>query len=180
MKAPSDKRGFTLVEMMVGLAIMALLLGIGLPQFSAWISNARIRTVAESVLSGLQIARAEAVSRNAIVEFTLTGGTGWRVGCRVVTASCPETIQRRPSGESAYAAITVNAQDEMPIGFDNLGMMVYPTPASGAGATSIDVDIDTAVMPAAQSKDLRITIAVGGGVRLCDPNVADSSDARSC
>lgn len=180
MKAPSNNRGFTLIEMMIGVSIMAILLAIGLPQFSTWIGNARIRTIAESVLSGLQIARSEAVSRNAIVEFTLTGGSGWRVGCRVASASCPATIQSRPSGEGAYSAVTVTAQDEMPIGFDNLGMMVYPTPASGAAATRIDVDIDSAVMSAGQSKDLRVTISVGGGVRLCDPNVADSSDARSC
>lgn len=180
MGVQTNDRGFTAIEMMVGVAIMALLFGIGLPQFTTWINNARIRTVAESTMNGLQLARSEAIGRNAIVEFTLTGGSGWRVGCRIVTVNCPETIQRRPSGEGSLAAITVAAADGTPIGFDNLGMMVYPTPSGGAASTRIDVDIGTAVMPAAQSKELRVTIAVGGGVRLCDPNVSDPGDARAC
>lgn len=174
------ERGFTLVELLIGVALMSILLAIGLPNFKTWISNSRIRTVAESMQNGLQIARAEAVSRNAIVEFTLTGGTGWRVGCRVATASCPATIQSRPSGEGSSAAITVAAADGTPIGFDNLGMMAYPTPGGGAGSTRIDIDIDSAVLSAAESKDMRITIAVGGGVRMCDPSVSDATDPRAC
>lgn len=177
---PAAGRGFTLIELMIGLAILSVLFAVGLPSFTIWMHNARIRNVSESILNGLQLARAEAVRRNAIVEFSLTGGAGWRVGCRVVTANCPASIQSRSANEGSSASITVAASDGSPIGFDNFGMMAYPTPAGGAAATRIDVDVDPALLPASQSKNMRVTVGVAGGVRMCDPNVADATDSRSC
>ena len=65
------QRGFTLIELMVVVAIMGILLSLGIPAFSEWNRNTRIRNQAESVLTGLQIARAEAVKRNRYVRFQL-------------------------------------------------------------------------------------------------------------
>ena len=43
------QRGVSLIELMVGLTIMAILLAFGLPGSTAWIQNSQIRTAAESV-----------------------------------------------------------------------------------------------------------------------------------
>ncbi|WP_287655570.1 GspH/FimT family pseudopilin, partial [Accumulibacter sp.] len=64
-------RGFSLVELLVGMAILGVLLAIAMPAFSNWLRNARVRTAAESVQNGLQLARAEAVRRNTSVRFQL-------------------------------------------------------------------------------------------------------------
>jgi type IV fimbrial biogenesis protein FimT len=64
-------RGFSLVELIVGMAILGVLLAIAMPAFSNWLRNARVRTAAESVQNGLQLARAEAVRRNTTIRFQL-------------------------------------------------------------------------------------------------------------
>ena len=66
------QRGFTLVELMVGIAIVAILLTQGIPYFSDMLQNMQIRSSAESILNGLQLAKAQAVRSNLNVEFLLT------------------------------------------------------------------------------------------------------------
>ena len=70
--------GFTLVELMIGLAIAGLLLMLALPSFSLWIADAQIGNAAESIASGLRYAQAEAIKQNSQVEFLVdpTAGTG--------------------------------------------------------------------------------------------------------
>ena len=70
--------GFTLIELMIGLAIAALLVVLALPGYSAWIADAQMRNGAESIASGLRYAQAEAIKQNATVEFVLNAG-GWVV-----------------------------------------------------------------------------------------------------
>ena len=65
-------RGFSLIELVVGLAILAFLLMLAVPNFSAWMRNAKIRTAANAVVNGLNLARSEAVRRNNPVRFQLT------------------------------------------------------------------------------------------------------------
>jgi type IV fimbrial biogenesis protein FimT len=64
-------KGFSLIEILVALAIFAILLSLALPNFSEWIRNIRLRSQAEAVLGGLQLARAEAMRRNRFVRFQL-------------------------------------------------------------------------------------------------------------
>src|SRR4051812_28032047 len=61
--------GFTLIEMLVTLAVMALLLMVGLPSMNTWMQNTQLRSSAEGIQGGLQLARAEALRRNVQVRF---------------------------------------------------------------------------------------------------------------
>jgi type IV fimbrial biogenesis protein FimT len=56
-----EQKGFTLVELMITLAMAAILLGIGVPAMQDMSSNARMRTEANNMVSMLQFARSEAV-----------------------------------------------------------------------------------------------------------------------
>ena len=50
------ERGFSLVELMVTVAVLSLLMTLAVPSFNEWIQNGRIRTAAESIQNGLQVA----------------------------------------------------------------------------------------------------------------------------
>ena len=192
------QQGVTLVELLVGIAIVGILLAAGIPSFTNWIQSTQVRTAAESILSGLQLARAEAVRRNDLVRFTLTdaaGLTAWTVGCVNATAACPASIQSRSANEgSVNARIGISvAAPPAPLG------TYYTTPiAAGTGMTGVEgvtfnglgriraanigADITRIDLSNAVTTDVRkliIVVTTGGQVRMCD-SALDSSDSQGC
>lgn len=63
--------GFSLIETLVVVAIAGILLAIAVPSLQSSINSARTRGVAESVYTGLSLARSEAIRRNAPMRFQL-------------------------------------------------------------------------------------------------------------
>lgn len=72
LTAMKSQRGFNLIEVIVSMALMAVLMGLAVPFLSSSTQNARIRSTADSLAASLQTARTEAIRRNAPVEFILT------------------------------------------------------------------------------------------------------------
>jgi type IV fimbrial biogenesis protein FimT len=167
--------GFSLIEMMIVIVILAIALAVGVPNFQEFIANTQIRSVSESIRNGLQVARAEAVKRNEAVTFTLNNNTSWVVSCVPATATCPATIQSKSANEGSGAAITLTMIGGNSIRFTSLGT-VDPTVVGQL----TQVSIDNNRLPAALSRDLRLTIGAGGNIRVCDPNVAVVTDPRFC
>lgn len=76
-------RGFTVIELMVTLAILAIMMGLGVPSFRAFISSQKIKTGSYELMSTLVLARSEAVKRNTSVTVTPTSSTAWNNGWTV-------------------------------------------------------------------------------------------------
>lgn len=170
-------RGFTLIELMIGIVIMSIVMALAMPSYRAWIQNTRIRNTAEAIQNGLQVARMEAVRRNLPVQLVMGAGSAWTVGCVTVTATCPATIQSHSTGEGSSTAITVTSSGGTTFVFDAFGRRI--TPAVGTGSTTLDVA--SSVLSAADSRPLRVTVDVGGNTRMCDPNTAiATTDPRHC
>ena len=69
--------GFTLTEVMVAIAVIAILAGLAVPNFIGWLPNYRLRSGAEDIQSTLQLARVTAIKRNATatVSFDIANET---------------------------------------------------------------------------------------------------------
>jgi prepilin-type N-terminal cleavage/methylation domain-containing protein len=61
--------GFSLIELMITLAIAGILLALGIPALQTMVATTQSKTVAESIQSGLRLARSEAIARNSPMRF---------------------------------------------------------------------------------------------------------------
>jgi type IV fimbrial biogenesis protein FimT len=76
--AASRSKGFTLVELMVALAVAAILLGIAVPSFRDMLERNRVAAQSNDLLGGLQATRSEAIRKNATHRFC-NSNAGWIV-----------------------------------------------------------------------------------------------------
>ncbi len=188
--------GFSVIELLVGMILLGALLAIGISGFTDYLRNARVRTSAESVLNGLQLARAEAVRANRRVGFYLvnsledgcgvaTGGPHWIVSATIpdpigLCASSPSIVQRRSAGEGSAGTATILAigpsvpQQGFQAGifvFNSLGRLITPAPQAPPPVVPLDVSssLGGACAPAGPVRCLRIEVSPSGQIRMCDP-----------
>ena len=174
--------GFTLIELMVVIVVLAVLTTLGIPSFMEMIQNPQLRTAAESIYDGLQLARSEAVRRNAHTQFVLGPGSGWTVnqinppiGCGTVA-----TIQTRSGSEgSEKATVSVFPVGENTVTFTPMGWTTNDCTDLNVDPVAphwIQFNVGSSVLNAAQERPLEIRVTASGGMRLCAPWVGDASD----
>lgn len=80
-------QGFTIIELMVVIAIVAILAALALPSFRDYIEKSRLRGAVDSVTGLMALARTEAVRQDRQVAIAFGGSTSaWCVGANMAAA----------------------------------------------------------------------------------------------
>jgi type IV fimbrial biogenesis protein FimT len=195
------QQGMSLIELMVGVALAALLLMLSLPSFVTGMQNRQIRTATDAIQNGLVTARTEALRRNRVVKFQLVAASGWSVGCdpedtTIVDGqeNCPALIQARPAGEGSPNAAVATVQIAVASGtpaagavftdtlrFTSLGRLTDNTLPAGNNAV-FQVSNPTGgacVADGGEMRCLSVVVTPSGQIRMCDPAVL-AGDPRAC
>jgi type IV fimbrial biogenesis protein FimT len=194
--------GFTLIELMVTLTLLALLLMLAVPSFTEWVRNNQIRATAESLQNGLRAAKGKATNLNRQVVFVTTNATpaqdalGSANGLNWYVQYVPRLAGENPAdvaagfflegGNFASGAngITVTGGPAS-ICFNSIGRMVAnATPSTSpnipacAVAGNVVFEVYRTGALAGQDRKLNVTVSTAGQIRICDPaRPAGSPDA---
>jgi type IV fimbrial biogenesis protein FimT len=74
------QQGVTFIEVMITIAIVAIVASQAVPQYFSYIEDNRLRHAAEDLYSKLYWARSESIKNNTQVDVVTTTGSGWCVG----------------------------------------------------------------------------------------------------
>lgn len=188
-----SQSGFTLIELVITLAIVGILLALAMPGFSAWMQNVQIRNTAESFVNGLQIAKSQAVRSNSNVQFIVTdsnpvaasvtsvvaaaNGGNWLVRELQTDAAgviVMNFIQGRPRAEGSANATVASGLacfEFTPLG--RLNLTPNAPCAAPAGLADANGNFVIAVDNSSSytgKRPMQINVSLGGQVLMCDPD----------
>lgn len=151
-RAPRQS-GITIIEMMVTLAIAAVLIGLALPAFNAFVAQRTLTAQVNDFLVAVQYARSEAGRRGTVVSVLATdatdGANEWGPGwCVVVGNPAPVNCPNDATNLRTYRALGVNtlnatgALDALTtLSFSARGTLLPPAAAGGLNLCNPDEDV---------------------------------------
>jgi type IV fimbrial biogenesis protein FimT len=196
------QRGLTLIELLIVITIVGILFAMAMPSFRTWIQSTQVRTGAESIQNGLQLARTEAVRRNVPVEFVLTNSAGdaANINTLAATTAGPNWMVRVYQTTPPYVAArdfvqgwsstsgspnSVVASNQASIVFTSLGRLATPPLVAAAPPNLITINITNSQGACTTAgvdgiRCLNVLVTGGGQVRMCDPLLARASNPQGC
>jgi type IV fimbrial biogenesis protein FimT len=116
-----NRSGFTVIEMMIALSVLAVILTLAVPAFGRFIEQQQLTATANSLVGHLQFARGQAITRGTLVAAcpssdgrTCTGGNRWEHGWIVY-------LDPEKAGQPAAADDVLRVVQPMPEHFMHSG-----------------------------------------------------------
>lgn len=145
----SRERGFTLIELMVVVTLIAMLLAVAVPAFSDLLARRRLEGAANELSADLQFTRAQAVADNTNVTLSSISTTTYAI-----------------TGNQTYKTVTLGTD----LSLDS-GVAIAITPLRGCTNAACDADdISMTVASSRISAQLRVTVNKMGRVLMCSPS----------
>ena len=151
--------GFTLIELMVTVAVIAILAVVAMPNLMSVINANRLRSQADELVGALQMARGEAIRRNSAVTVCPTedgaecGGDSW---------SSWLVVDPTPLDSDPTEGVIFRGNTEAPIEVSADGAAIGFLP-SGMATAQVEL---VACIPTTSVEDNQrvMTVLVGGGI----------------
>ena len=178
----SGTQGFTLIELLIVVAVIAVILLIAAPSFRDMVQMQRLRGITAQLVTDLQFARNEAVSRGTLMRLSFRSDANMtcytlytssvinnRCDCRLGTgvACVNGNVEVRTVQVPRNLEVQVlGAPAELAFAFDNVTGGLYKDPSDGFEDPLADVRIGSFIDDA---RKLMVRINLAGRPLVCSP-----------
>jgi len=171
MPSTSDKtpallvRGFTLVELMVTVAVVGILATVAVPSMVGFVNTSRLAGASEELTASLQLAKSEAIRRNRTV--TVCGGQAGSEEC-TGSKSWSQVIVRHDEGRASDPAVIRRFEFPGGVEVKSSEEEVAFRPSGTDSAEQTFTACIPTTNPALNARD--VTLMVGGGTATAKRN----------
>ncbi len=165
--------GFTLIEMLITVAIIAVILGLAVPSFNDFFNKNRLKQATEQTYGLIAQAKAEAVTRDADIIVTVNSAA-WCIGYAVAIAggaACNCTlIDPEAAGACAVPVAGVNVLKVVD-GADFIGVNIADNFGGGSTFDSIRGTANNGTINFTVGNwALDVVVSTRGRIRACAPD----------
>jgi type IV fimbrial biogenesis protein FimT len=185
---PHRSAGFSLVELLIAVSIMAVMAALALPSLSSWVQSARMRAVADALQAGLHVAQTEAQRRSNTVVLFMTGSTACDTNASAATNGAywqarlvPDLLQSIPAEAvqcgalaDVAAGVTITASSTA-VCFGADGRLATATGPAGLAVDCAASSASYLIQRSGSERRLRLTVSMAGAIRMCDPDKASTA-----
>lgn len=189
MQMRRSTQGFTLIELMVTVAMVAILMAVAAPSFVKFQQNAELTSRTNSLLASINTARSEAMKRGRYAMVVPLDGAAWASGMTVFV-----DVNRNNAYDSATDFTVFQFTDPLPpyltisgsgpttgatpyMLFDAQG---YPkTIGAAAGNFTLSVQRNDLTGNELLEQTRRIVVAKTGRARTCKPTTLDPNACKA-
>lgn len=172
-----ERNGFSIIELMVVLAVAAILTMIAVPNFQVFLDRQRVVTTASDLYASVALARSEAIRRGARVNVVPIDGVHWNQGWEVVVSGTggERLFRREPTASPPDVVQDFNpGSDVAMVSYDGTGRSTRPDnpQLTYIGDLTITGLVATGSGPSATKATRKLSINQVGRPFLCDPSVS--------
>lgn len=174
-------RGFTLVEMLITVAIATILAAIALPSFREFLIRQNTIEIANDLVGSLNTARIEAVKRGVKVKVEPANG-GWSAGWKIsADASNDNTFSAPVTSHDAIASTYTVEGAAAGTGGSNSQIVFSATGAISPVTSTYEFNVCRPSTAADSTQSRRVSVSSSGSVTTHrDINLPSASPAGSC
>jgi len=192
--------GFTLIELMITIALFAVLMMIAMPEMRTYMLNSNIRRTAESFVADVMAARAEAIRTNDPVIFTVTetedpsaavdpstlkengNGPNWAASVMPVSPTLENDkrlllVKKNARPKQAKMVDMHQTVGTAQFTFDGLGRTTSGWAVFQFTKDEYNKSCD---LKDKSIRCLQVEISPNGSVHLCEPGRDKGKDTRAC
>ncbi|HET9414076.1 MAG TPA: GspH/FimT family protein [Pseudolabrys sp.] len=135
--------GFTLIEAMMVVAVLAVLSAAALPELRSFMASQMVKTPASDLYASLVLARSEAIKRNAAIDI-VPAATDWAKGWEVRSGGTALRTQngyptRVSISSSVAGTVTYGGNGRLSTSATNFRVLVPSDPKARMRCVSVDV-----------------------------------------